>query len=74
MTVVSVQPGLGIGFDADHAFRNADAERGRGGAFAAVRHAQHRLVGGADRRFAVFEGDVGGGRANDEAGAERAKR
>ena len=69
MTVSSFQPGFGIGLTRDHPFGNADADRGGGGAFAAVRHAQHRLVGRADRRFLSFEGDMGGRGANEDDGA-----
>ena len=56
--------------DRDHAFGNAHAQGDRGRAVAAVRHAHHRLVGRADRRFPGFKADMGGRRAD----AERRRR
>ena len=59
--------------DRDHSIGNAHAQRDRGRALAAMRDAQHCLVGCADRRFLGFEGDMGGGStdgSNDADGAE----
>ena len=55
---VELPAGLGHRLHADDARRQPHADRGGGRAAAAVRHAQHRLVGRADRRFLAFEGDM----------------
>src|SRR4029077_17058573 len=47
---------------------------GCGRALAAVRHAQHGFVAGADRRLAGFQGDMSGGGAGEEYGAGGAEK